>query len=128
MRAALLSFVLAGVLAHGQGFGQRPSVQVQVVVQSSFLAGFRHYEAARLWQSIRVGDALTLVREPDNAHDANAVRVEWRGQMLGYVPRTENPAVARHMDGGAALLARVSRLEPSRAPNRRIEFEILARL
>src|SRR5689334_23732236 len=34
--------------------------------------------------------ALDLVREPENPHDANAVRVEWRGRKLGYVPRRDN--------------------------------------
>jgi len=96
----------------------------RIVVQSSPLAGFRHYEAPNLWQDIRQGDALTLVREPANAHDRNAVRVEWRTFKLGYVPRAQNEAVARLLDQGAPLAARVSRLQPVRAPNRRIEFEI----
>lgn len=97
---------------------------VQILVQSSPLAGFRHYEAPHLWQELRRGDALTLVREPTNPYDANAVRVEWRGLKLGYIPRAQNAAVARQMDGGAALQARVSKLEHTRAPNRRIEFEV----
>jgi hypothetical protein len=99
--------------------------QAHILVQSSPLAGFRHYEAPALWGEVRQGDELTLVREPGNAHDTNAVRVDWRGLTLGYVPRAENAAVARQMDRGNPLLARVSRLQKTRAPNRRIEFEIL---
>ena len=97
---------------------------VQFLVQSSPLAGFRYGEAAELWPQLRRGDALELVREPGNPHDANAVRVQWRGRKLGYVPRRENAAVAWGLDRGAALRARVSRLEEHPNPARRIEFEV----
>lgn len=110
--------------------GQTPlaaqEMQARIVVQSSPLAGFRHYEAPNLWSEIRPGDLLTLVREPDNPHDRNAVRVEWRTFKLGYVPRAQNAAVARQLDQGARLMARVSKLQMVRAPNRRIEFEVYA--
>lgn len=99
-------------------------VEARIVMQSSTLAGFRHYEAPNLWGDIRPGDPLALVREPDNPHDSNAVRVEWRTFKLGYVPRAENAGVARQMDRGANLVARVSKVQMTRAPNKRIEFEI----
>lgn len=97
---------------------------VQLLVQNSPLAGFRYGEAADVWAQLRQGDALELVREPGNPHDANAVRVEWRGRKLGYVPRRENAAVAWGLDRGAALRARVSRLEEHPNPARRIGFEV----
>lgn len=103
---------------------QGQSLQARIVMQSSPLAGFRHYEAPNLWGEIQPGDPLTLVREPQNPHDHNAVRVEWRTFKLGYVPRAENAAVARQLDRGALLLARVSKVQSTRAPNKRIEFEI----
>ena len=99
---------------------------VRLLVQSSPLAGFRYGEAAALWPLLRAGDALELVREPDNPFDANAVRVEWRGHKLGYVPRRDNAALAWGMDRGMALRARVSRLSEHRNPARRIEFEVFA--
>lgn len=97
---------------------------VRLIVQNSPLAGYRYGEAAALWPQLRVGDALELVREPDNAHDANAVRVVWRGHNLGYVPRRENVAVARGLDRGAPLRARLSRLDEHPNPARRVEFEV----
>lgn len=77
---------------------------------------------------MKVGDPLMLVREPDNPHDAKAVRVEWRGQKLGYVPRRENADIARLMDNGTKLEARISRLLESRDPWQRVRFEILVPL
>jgi hypothetical protein len=77
---------------------------------------------------MKVGDALTLVREADNPHDPNAVRVEWRGHQLGYVPRRENGTVARHMDRGGNVEARISKLQQHPNAWQRIEFEIFVKL
>lgn len=99
-------------------------IDARIVMQSSPLAGFRHYEAPNLWGTIQPGDALALVREPHNQYDRNAVRVEWRSFMLGYVPRAQNAGVARQLDHGTPLAARVSKVQMTRAPNKRIEFEI----
>ena len=97
---------------------------VRLLVQSSPLAGFRYAEAAEVWPLLSPGDMLELVREADNLHDAHAVRVEWRGRKLGYVPRRENAAVAWGLDRGTAMRARISRLAEHANPARRIEFEI----
>jgi hypothetical protein len=98
--------------------------QVRILVQSSPLAGFNYHQAPAVWQGMRVGDALQLAREPDNTYDGKAVRVEWRGHKLGYVPRAQNAALAWAMDRGEILNARVSRLQPHRNPRKRIEFEV----
>lgn len=97
---------------------------IEILVQSSPLAGSQYYSANRVWGEIRIGDRLSLAREPGNRHDRNAVRVEWNGQKLGYVPRAENRAVAQALDTGEQLEARVSRLRDDPDPWRRIEFEI----
>lgn len=98
--------------------------QVRMLVQSSLLAGFNYHQAPEVWRGMRVGDALRLEREPDNAWDGRAVRVEWQGHMLGYVPRAQNAALAWAMDRGEPVGARVSRLQPHRDPRKRIEFEV----
>ena len=116
----LLATLSAAALAQG--------VEFRLLVQSSPLAGFHYYQGKQLWDEIRVGDALTLVREPANPHDSNAVRVEWRGQRLGYVPRCDNRAVALHMDRGGNVEARVSRRKEHRDPWQRVEFEVFVNL
>jgi len=99
-----------------------------ILVQRSPLAGLRHYEAAALWRELRRGDRLELVRERENPYDPNAVRVEWRGRILGYVPRRDNAAVARQLDRGAALEARLAELRENRNRSVRLEFEVVAPL
>ena len=110
------------LLLPGFAVGQKP--RIELLVQSSPLAGFRYAEAAALWPLLQVGDALELVRETDNPHDANAVRVEWRGRKLGYVPRRDNATLAWGLDRGTRLRARVNRLFEHPNPARRIEFEV----
>jgi hypothetical protein len=120
MTAALLTVVAPCALAQ--------QTEIRMLVQSSPLAGFRYYDAKQVWDDMQVGDALTLVREPHNAYDANAVRVEWRDRKLGYVPRSDNRAVAFHMDRGGMVEARISKLQQHRNPRQRIEFEVIVRL
>ncbi|MBK8524507.1 MAG: HIRAN domain-containing protein [Betaproteobacteria bacterium] len=97
---------------------------VKVLVQSSPLAGSQYYALSSVWPEIRAGDKLLLTREPDNRHDANAIRVEWNGQRLGYVPRSENRALAAAMDRGDTVEARVSKLRQTKNPWQRVEFEV----
>lgn len=100
------------------------AADARIIVQESPLAGFQYYEGKALWDMLRVGDTLTLKREPQNPHDANAVRIEWRGEMLGYLPRRDNADVARQMDHGSAVKARIVRLTDARNPWQRVRFEV----
>ena len=123
LRAA--SLALATTLA--TALGQPPAAQaaeVRILVQSSPLAGSQYYAVPRRWHEMAAGDELSLHREPGNPHDANAVRVEWRGEKLGYLPRAENRAVAAALDQGEQVVARIKRLTRHRNPWARIEVEV----
>ncbi len=121
MRSALIRVLVAALCLAG---GPAHAGAIKVLVQSSPLAGFQYHEGEALWAQMREGDALALVREPGNPHDANAVRVEWRGRMLGYLPRAENRSVAAEMDRGARVEARIARLAEHRNPWRRLLIEV----
>jgi len=73
---------------------------------------------------MKAGDALTLVREPANPHDAKAIRIEWQGHVLGYLPRRDNADLARQMDLGARPQARVTRLDKATNGRHRVGYEI----
>jgi hypothetical protein len=49
--------------------------------------------------------SFALVREPDNPHDPNAIRVEIGGLYLGYVPRRIAKDLAPQMDTGRSFIA-----------------------
>jgi hypothetical protein len=113
----LLAFLSAAAEADG-------TVSARILLQVSPLAGFQYHEAKAVWDDMEVGDLLSLVREPQNPHDPRAVRVEWQGRMIGYVPRAENEAVSRQLDQGNRLEARITRLMKHRDPWKRVELEI----
>lgn len=98
--------------------------EVRILVQSSPLAGFQYHAGEALWQEMCEGDRLTLVREPENTHDGNAIRVEWRGQKLGYLPRAENRSVAAAMDRGEPVDARIAKMRQHRNPWQRVLIEV----
>ncbi|WP_079432774.1 HIRAN domain-containing protein [Zoogloea sp. LCSB751] len=102
--------------------------RVRILVQSSPLAGFQYYGGKILWDEMHEGDALTLVREPDNPHDPFAVRVEWRDQKLGYLPRSDNRAVAEEMDRGTAIGGRIGKLTKDPNPWKRLRVDVLVGL
>lgn len=59
-------------------------------------------------ENIVVGDALVLKREPRNEFDSYAIRVDTaEGEHIGYVPREKNRILARLMDAGKLIVAKV---------------------
>ena len=96
----------------------------RILIQESPLAGFQYYHGEVLWDQLREGQSLDLVREPDNPYDPKAVRVEWNGCKLGYVPRTENTAISQMLDRGECLEAKVAHLRLSSNPWDRVGLVI----
>jgi|SRR5215510_9071913 len=115
--------IIVALLTRVAGAAPEPASS-EIVVQVSLTAGLRYHEAKAVWEQMKVGDALTLVREPANLHDSNAVRVDWNGHQLGYIPRAENTAIARQMDRGNRLQARIANLTKYRNHRRKLEFEV----
>ncbi|MDP2963753.1 MAG: HIRAN domain-containing protein [Sulfurimicrobium sp.] len=116
-----LILLLAGA---GNAWAQQPVTEAKIYLQNSRLAGFKYYEGRKLWPQLRVGDALKLVREADNPYDDNAIGVEWQGHKLGHVPRSDNASLARFMDHGQRLEARISALPKQKRRGRWIEFDV----
>jgi hypothetical protein len=96
-----------------------------VILQTSALAGFQYHAGKAVFPLMQVGDRLQLVREPDNPYDDKAVRVEWRGVMIGYAPRADNVDLARLMDLGTRVEGRIVNLQKSKDPWKRVLFEVL---
>ena len=121
LRFALIGLAFASILLAPPVV---PAQQAEILVQVSLTAGLRYHEAKTVWAEMKIGDALTLVREADNLYDINAVRVEWNGHKLGYIPRSENAGVARQLDRGNRLSARITRISVARNHRRKLEFEV----
>ena len=50
-----------------------------------------------------VGSSVNFVREPDNEHDNNAVRIEVDQIQLGYINRVQAPMIVKWLDEGYSL-------------------------
>jgi len=77
-----------------------------------------------VWSMLQTGMSLDLVREPDNAFDACAVRVDWQGHKLGYVPRTDNVFTCHLLDHGERVSAKILTLQTGNNPWDRIEIAL----
>jgi HIRAN domain len=114
MGASRRSFlVLAGAATAGAGAMAAPASAVSrdVPLLSTYVAGSDRYRAPDAMASLAPGDLLSLRREPGNAYDPRAVRICLPdGQMLGYVPRIHNEALAKLLDAGIVAEARVTRI------------------
>jgi len=86
-----------------------------------------HLDEDRL-AGLRPGDALALVPEPGNPHDANAIRVEAGGRQIGYVPRSENGPLVRLMAQGVGLSARVKAVEAAGWPWNAVKVAVSMRV
>ncbi|MCF8199005.1 MAG: HIRAN domain-containing protein [Sulfuritalea sp.] len=100
------------------------SVGRPIELQRSPVAGFQYHQGEAIWPLLMIGASLDLVREPENAYDQRAVRVDWRGQKLGYVPRIDNAAVSHLLDSGQRISAAIISLQESSNPWDRVEFAV----
>ena len=58
-----------------------------------YIAGVQHHDSYKVLNIIKEDDFLQMVLEPSNKYDPNAVRLEWRDTMIGYVPARLSPEV-----------------------------------
>jgi hypothetical protein len=98
--------------------------QARLLIQSSPLAGFQYHAGVEVWDQLRVGDRLALIHEPANQHDRNAIRIEWQGRQIGYLPRAENQLIALELARGSRVEARIARLQETQNPWQRILIDV----
>jgi len=101
-------------LIHGS-FGKDGSLQPfarEIMLIDCHIAGTSYVPIKKIEPELKEGDALLLKREPENAHDPLAIIIiDTKGQKLGYVPKVKNEALARLMDAGKLLFAKLVRKE-----------------
>ena len=75
----------------------------EFTIEEFHIAGFQYHEGPQVLASLREGQELRLANEPENPHDDKAVRIEFAGHHLGYVPRTRNKPIFRLIGQDAPL-------------------------
>jgi hypothetical protein len=62
------------------------------------IVGMNYIKTEGVVAALAVGTAVTLVREPQNVHDKNAVAVYVGIQRVGYIPKKQNLVLAAFID------------------------------
>jgi len=76
------------------------------------VSGLEFCAGRELVPELRIEDSVRLIREPNNAYDRNAIRIETNnGQHVGYINRDAARDLAPVMDGGATVAAYVTAIE-----------------
>lgn len=89
----------------------------------SFLRG----PALQALLRLEPGQAVRLVRAPDNVHDPFAVAIHFAGLPIGWVPKELNRDLAQAIDAGATATAVCTR-QAVRSERGRITTEAMVRI
>lgn len=101
------------------------------------LAGRKYHDADEVWDELKVGTKLKLVRDTDNRHDPDAVAVVYERSseanndeceefLIGYIPRDENEQIALFLDAGWSEIfeCRINKINPETHPENQIRITI----
>jgi len=61
-------------------------------------------------KDLKSGDILTLIREPNNQYDPNAIAIFFNGNQLGYVNKFNAESIAPRLDAGTKAMCVVKEL------------------
>lgn len=122
--------------------GQMPDPEVMSVPRHLFLecriAGTVYHDIKDIWDELYEGAPLALVRDRHNLYDPHAVAVALRDDydgnpedfdfrfILGYIPRTDNEALAALLDMGweNLLEAEISEIREDGPMSERLRMEV----
>ncbi len=91
------------------------------------VAGFQYYNGTKLIHRMQTGEQLALKAESGNPYDEYAVRIECRGAMIGYVPRSDNRHIHRLLRQGARLTCHVVEVNRQAPPWHQVRVEVMLR-
>ena len=104
-----------------QAARRKRSQQSSGEIFQTFLAYKLDHAAEKMAMGIAIGDPLTLLHEPTNQWDPNAIKVFWKDAWIGYIPKdmaplivAEVPEVAAGLDAVVTGLTTTSRRDAFR--------------
>ena len=85
--------------------------QRKIKVLRCVVAGTSFRNLHALENQLLPATKLSLLREPNNKHDEQAIKVLLDNYLLGYIPRSNNEVIASLMDAGKNFHAAVLKLQ-----------------
>ena len=89
---------------------------------TTHIAGFGFYDGAEVFEQLRIGTVLRMVRENDNKFDPYAVALYYGDYKLGFLPRGENHEISKYLEMGYGHIyeMRINRLAPQEHPENQV--------
>lgn len=119
--------VVGGILELRKNFRAHPTNSNNFQIGHSFftkVAGVTFRNAQSILPTIKRGAVLTLVRERNNEHDSNAVKVMYGAKQIGYLNRDVAADVAPIIDSGGSVSATVVEITGGRGKTYGCNIEI----
>ena len=85
---------------------------------TTHIAGFGYWDGAEVFEELRIGTVLRMVREDDNKFDPYAVALYYGDFKLGFLPQGENHEISKYLEMGYGSIyeVRINRLAPQEHP------------
>jgi hypothetical protein len=90
-----------------QAARRKRSQQSSGEILQTFLAYKLDHAAEKMAMGIAIGDPLTLLHEPTNQWDPNAIKVFWKDAWIGYIPKDMAALIAAEVPEAATGLEAV---------------------
>jgi hypothetical protein len=90
------------------------------------IAGFTYYEGVDVFEHLKIGAQLSLMAEPENQFDPNAVAIYYQDAKLGFVPRDENELLRKFLNLGYTDLfeVKISQITPDAHPEKQVRVVV----
>jgi hypothetical protein len=95
------------------------------VVYEGFISGYQYHKGLQMEHLFGPGTIFSLKHEPENPFDDDAVALYYENSKIGFIPPNDNVEIARRMQKGEPLKARLSRFEPESDPWERVYVEVV---
>lgn len=99
-----------------------------VKIYDNYLRGTFAYDLKMVFNELKVGQKVLLIRELDNKYDKYAIGVFYKQQQLGYIAAYENIVLANMIDLEVSLTATISCLNGVNTDSKEIAIEVFCDL
>ena len=92
-----------------------------IYFNSFYVAGFAYYSGVFIFNQLSIGSPVKVMLDDDNHYDANAVKLLFNGNKIGYIPRDKNPEVAALLKAGHDIFdGAVQQISPDEHPEKQV--------